>query len=289
MYNLVSFGNKLKEIRNNLNYTQSDISKLAFLDIKTLSRIENGKVIPKLETLEVLSYLYKEDLTLLLLNYRFGEYENFYKIKKDLHLNNHNDKLNNLKLIVSELKYIYNNSQNNLLKSEIIQTILFVNGLYSLKKKSYQLSYKFLIKSIKQTKNFNLNEFDKFEYNDFELHIIMNIALVLQKLNYYDLYFQLMKFCNSRISSDNILSTRILLNLGNAYRRDYSSNKETYKSAIEKALDCYAQGIEFGKSFNNYNDFDLLYYSKGMMQYKLYDFDYKNSFKNNRNTTHNKT
>lgn len=58
------------QIRQNLCLTQNDICELASIDPVTIRRIEKGKVVPRLNTLEVLSPIFKQDLTTLLLKYR---------------------------------------------------------------------------------------------------------------------------------------------------------------------------------------------------------------------------
>lgn len=69
------FGQVLKEIRESFNYTQQEVTLLLGsngdipgLSTETLRRIENGMVIPKFETLELLSSVYKQDLNALFLN-----------------------------------------------------------------------------------------------------------------------------------------------------------------------------------------------------------------------------
>ena len=76
IYNLELFGEKLKEIRKALKLNQMEITELTNVDDKTIRRVEHGKVLPKLDTLELLSPIYKEDLISLLLEYRLnkGEY-----------------------------------------------------------------------------------------------------------------------------------------------------------------------------------------------------------------------
>ncbi|KKC28553.1 helix-turn-helix protein [Caldanaerobacter subterraneus subsp. pacificus DSM 12653] len=66
-YDLEAFGEELKNIRKSLGLSQGDVSKHGFINRDTLRKIENGKVLPKQETLELLSHLYKKDLNELLL------------------------------------------------------------------------------------------------------------------------------------------------------------------------------------------------------------------------------
>lgn len=60
--NFNTFGIKLKKVRLNCNLTQSDVSTICGINTDTLRKIENGYVIPKYETLEILTSVYKYDL-----------------------------------------------------------------------------------------------------------------------------------------------------------------------------------------------------------------------------------
>ena len=66
-YDLSNFGIELRSIRQKNGYTQNYVKELTGVNEDTLRRIENGTVIPKYETLEILSSLYKTDLLLLLI------------------------------------------------------------------------------------------------------------------------------------------------------------------------------------------------------------------------------
>ena len=66
-------------ILTSLKLTQHDVSNLTGVSVETLRRIENGRVIPKHETLDLLSPILKEDLNQLLLTYRI---DNYYKFKR---------------------------------------------------------------------------------------------------------------------------------------------------------------------------------------------------------------
>lgn len=76
-YDLEAFGNELKDIRKSLRLTQKDVAKQTLISIDTLRRIENGKVMPKQETLDLMSVIFKRDLNELLLKYRLKDYFSF--------------------------------------------------------------------------------------------------------------------------------------------------------------------------------------------------------------------
>lgn len=53
-YNTVNFGNAIRKIRKKLKLTQKDVATITGINENTLRRLENGKVLPKQETLDLL-------------------------------------------------------------------------------------------------------------------------------------------------------------------------------------------------------------------------------------------
>nr|WP_300005478.1 helix-turn-helix transcriptional regulator [Tissierella sp.] len=78
---IAKFGKALRNIRKDLSLTLSKVTLLSGVNSETIRRIESGKVIPKFETLEFLSNVYKVDLNSLFLEYRVDDYSYFYEIK----------------------------------------------------------------------------------------------------------------------------------------------------------------------------------------------------------------
>ncbi|MCD5415348.1 MAG: helix-turn-helix domain-containing protein [Clostridiales bacterium] len=74
VYNLVEFGNELRLIRSMNGLTQTKVREITGINEDTLRKIENGLVIPKYETLELLTYIYKTDLLQMLKSYRNNKY-----------------------------------------------------------------------------------------------------------------------------------------------------------------------------------------------------------------------
>src|SRR5690554_5656475 len=115
-YNLDLFGEKMKEIRINLNLTQKRISELTGIDSVTIRRIENGKVIPKLDTLELLSPIYKRDLINLLLKYRFDDYSLFLDIKNRIEFKLDSADFDTLNIELKALKLLLSSTKNSYYK-----------------------------------------------------------------------------------------------------------------------------------------------------------------------------
>jgi len=59
----MEFGERLKELRTRLNYSQKEISEKTGLTIRTIQRIENNEVKPSLYSLRVLGQALQTDLS----------------------------------------------------------------------------------------------------------------------------------------------------------------------------------------------------------------------------------
>ena len=66
-YQTEEFGHRLRDIRKGLNLTQQDVSDMSGVNLDTLRKLENGYVVPRYDTLEILSITYKIDLLEVLL------------------------------------------------------------------------------------------------------------------------------------------------------------------------------------------------------------------------------
>lgn len=125
-YDLEAFGEELKNIRKSLGLSQSDVSKYGFINRDTLRKIENGKVIPKHETLELLSHLYKKDLNELLLKYRLNDYSIFFDIKSSLEKKLESGDFESLRDDIDRLKKLLKKSDMSLYYSKLLNQLLLI-------------------------------------------------------------------------------------------------------------------------------------------------------------------
>ncbi len=59
----MEFGERVKELRTGLNYSQKELSEKSGLTLRTIQRIENNEVKPSLYSLKVLGEALKVDLS----------------------------------------------------------------------------------------------------------------------------------------------------------------------------------------------------------------------------------
>lgn len=86
------------------------------------------------------------------------------------------------------------------------------------------------------TPNFSLTNYTCHVYNSIELRILMNIALLINKLESTEKSLEIMKFCMDSVKYNDSLYPKICYNLAYTYHR-LSSHK--------KALEYSNLGIDF--------------------------------------------
>ena len=257
-----------------MNLTQKEVTLLLGtadgipgLNIETLRKIEGGKVTPKFETLEYLSTVYKKDLNSLILEYRINDFSCFYKIKNILEQKFNNNELKSLDIELNKLKSMFKYMPNSFYKKSTKQLILLTESmiLYG-NKKNYNKVLNKLIRAIKIfTPSFELNNYSSFTYSPMEIRLLMNIALVLNKLESSKEYESILKFCIKNLNIKHELYSILCHNLGGVYRR----NKN-----FEKALKYSNLGIKSSQLNRNTNGLNVLYYGKGISEYKLNKKEY---------------
>ena len=160
-YNLKGFGEALKEIRHTLHLTQKDISLKVSINLETLRKIENGLVLPKQETLDLLSSALNMDIAELFLTYRMDHYDELEDLKRELdfHLDSNNYALLQEDLI--QFKKLATHNMNQFFRNQVLQLIALIEGvLLGIKEKRYDLQIECYIQALSYTiENFNLEHY----------------------------------------------------------------------------------------------------------------------------------
>lgn len=181
-YNLKEFGQCVRHLRE-IRYRQFDIQNLSGIHPDTMRKIENGLVIPKLETLEELSDILGIDLVKLLISYRnfnnnvFLYYiDNFMFGRFLLDLNS----LNQIKLKISKESKARISNQCNYL---IIALIYYMDNDIA----SLENAKRIIIKAIESNNyRFEFKSLSKYLYNDTELRCLILLSKIYcQTKDYY--------------------------------------------------------------------------------------------------------
>lgn len=271
-YNLHLFGEQVRFLRKKRKASQSIISEKTGINIETLRKIENGKVIPRLDTLEALSIVLKEDIAALLLRYRLDDYTLFNNIKHLLELKLDSNEYDKLPTVVDDLNKLKPLVNNDYYKIQIDQIYCFIDGaiLYKVYNDPQNAYTKLINALIINYQEFSMKRYKAYTYSSIELRILMNIAFVTNDLGNPSHYLEIMQFCFDNVDLEGKLYPKLCHNLSTAYKR----NKD-YQNALK-----YADlGIKYCKKNNQFSGLHILYYGKGVIEYYLDDPEYVSSIK----------
>jgi len=269
-YNLVQFGEKLKNARKELGLSQIDIQNSAGVSVDALRRIEKGEVIPRYETLELLSAIYKQDLLELLKSSRNNKLLTEYFEELDGLITSYDEK--KMKNLEDNIRRSFtNNDLSSIVNpNEVLQVLLFIRGadLYYSRISSDHIDAKnILLDALRLTiPGFKINEFGTYNYSYIELRILLFLSILIAQNDKIELsndilYFILDRLRNSSTSKYlSFLIIKIYSNL--SYNYHLLDNHEKVIEICDEAISyCLHQETTYGLF--------LLYYRKGIAEFQL--------------------
>lgn len=190
-----------------------------------------------------------------------------FLIEKMLDNNQHSD----LPKVLEVLNDVFDKIYDRDISVYLYQIILFLDGIYlNRNEKNFELAYENFIEALALTiDNFDIDNFEIYTYNTFELRILMNIALTLNKLKELDFSKRIFLFLLKNLDKKSQLYASTLHNLAIFKAR----NKE-YK----QALALVNMAIDFSNRYRNSSKLHSTYYQKALFEYHLGDENYKNTF-----------
>lgn len=281
-YNLADLGLALRDIRNSLRLSQLDVKNKTGINEDTLRKIENGLVIPKYETLEILSTVYKCDLLKIL--YRCRENKQFYSYYNTIDRIITNNDVSLIQELIDDFKRVQTSQQVTSLlinHTELHQFDLFLTAIREYYQEDIQSSRnaeKILINALRMTiSDFCVSNFNSYNYNLFEIRILLLIGLIRDKCDDLSistkiLYFileDLMKKCDDDVELQKLI-LKIYCNLSyNYHKSDDHSN----------ALKFSDEGISYAVKKENMSFLYVLYARKGIAEYFLGNKDHLDSLR----------
>ncbi|MDF2804355.1 MAG: transcriptional regulator, family [Anaerocolumna sp.] len=262
----------LRNIRKKSGLSQSKVKDMTGIHEDTLRKLENGLVIPKYETIEILSVLYKCDLLKVLENYRKDE--NFYKYYKRMDLIISNNEFSLLDELISDFKEdVKNYPLPSLLISnvELRQFELFLNAITDYRLNtiySHKNAEQILLDALSLTINdFKIDILESFCYNFFEIRILLLLGLIKEMLGERPLSTKILLFVLEYLiqGSDIEHETQILI-LKIYTNLSYNYHKEDNNIL---ALKYAEEGIDYAIKNSNMNFLFLLFGRKGIAEFRL--------------------
>ncbi|NBG87068.1 helix-turn-helix domain-containing protein [Isachenkonia alkalipeptolytica] len=272
-YDLKDYSLTLKRIRKSCGYTQSDVRKLVGIHEDGLRKIENGSVIPKYETLQLLSKAYKVDLLELLAHMKSdqslmayiqkvnemitsNDIEKFASVSKEIHvfleknkrvfqLFNSDEPLK-LKLYLEAIGEYFESHHESYVNAEI-------------------LLIEALTLSIEET--FTIENLPDYPLNYFDISLLLLLGVIKRELSDTESSTLILNTCLERLDIFNIKTvTNDRMKLKLMYNLAYNNHTDdNYESVIEIT----SKAIEFATTNHILYSLPQLFYRKGIAEYQL--------------------
>jgi transcriptional regulator with XRE-family HTH domain len=278
-YNLEDFGKELRRIRTSLGFSQADVQRTVAVSIDTIRKIESGRVVPRYDTLELLSVAYKRDLLELLKGCRSNKFLMEFHDDLDYIITVYdNDAAAALK------KRLLDNFSSDFQMSiinplELKQFIGFVDAIdafYSDFTSDRENTMVALVNALRLTiPDFTLKNYKNYTYDYIEFRILLFISLFIAKDGDYILSNKILYYILSSISDSKFTTKYIdFLTINIYFNIAYNYHMlDEHAKVIETANDGIAFCIEHRTSHALFS----LYYRKGIAQFNLRDKGYRES------------
>lgn len=260
LYHLDQFGAELRKIRLDCNLSQSEVYKAIGVSEDTLRRIEHGLVIPRLDTLEYLSALYKLDIATLFLKSRLGHHYVHVNIAETLNnmiIHTDFEQIDQVITFISEtLESEDTRPTDQLFLNKLIQFKLLVEIIKSSTNPNKEALYKDkLILKIQSTLALSIPDFSISNLSEYNLDFIEIRLLIVycEIMRLKDLYLEAIEILNFlhektlyKMEYDNNhldLLFKIYFNL--AYCHHRNDNHEEVIKNCDKGLQLSRQHLNY--------------------------------------------
>lgn len=207
VYDLDTFASKIKALRKSLGYTTAYVSKSTGVNQRTIVHLENGKQIPRIDTIQILSSFYKCDLLTLL---SFGIKDSTtYKLFSEISEQSAKGNIATLRETLATISvHLMNPFFTPIECRDLEQLKIYVEGLLLVsdtcvsETHHYAALEKFSKAMRLSSPSFSIEHFENYKYTIVEMQIIYSMAvcygflrqcLLANRLLFFvhDLFFQL--------------------------------------------------------------------------------------------------
>ena len=209
------FGKILREIRQKNKLTQEELAHLSFINIRTLSNMENGKVDIGLDKLEILSEIFNIDLVEVYLYLLLDDSQQIDKLIDKLNSRDRyagSSQADEIKLLTE----IENTSDRKIIRDKAKKLRLLFQSI-ELENRDEKKSL--IVEALNIGKPFDFSSLSSNNYDLIDYRLLMNYALCLNSK--YDRLTFLKFIENAKIDNDNLKSI-LYHNMASTY---YTLNK----------------------------------------------------------------
>ncbi|KAF5042691.1 hypothetical protein DSECCO2_509970 [anaerobic digester metagenome] len=274
------FGKRITQIRKEVRLTQNQVYERTGISEDTVRRIEKGLVIPKYETIELLSGLYKVDLVRILQDCKKdSKLNSLYKLFDLMVISHPDEKLRQLKALNQEIqKYdssqLVNPAEMNLLRDFFDVTTQVLS--------STQIEEEPLIAQLEtalgQTiPDYRIDKFQQFRYSELELRVLLLAGLIYHETGQIRSAIPIYEFCVEYLkltqADDALSSIQLKIKL------HYSLSYACYKLKDDRQSLKYADlGIKLCRTHKTFYVLEMLLARRAIAAYYLKHDNYLDSF-----------
>lgn len=205
------FGKFLKDIRNKRNLSQERLAELSFINIKTISNMENAKVNFDLDNLDRLSSILSVDL---IEKYFEIMYEDSSNIENIINSLNNKDRYEgkDQSYEINELIRIKDSSSRHVVKVKANKLILFFKSMEV--KNDPALRKSLVLRALNFDGDFDFDNLSNNYFDYIDYRILMNYAICLDD---YQEKLRIYKFIEECDVLDNNIRAVLYHNISNIY------------------------------------------------------------------------
>lgn len=287
--NQVELGNILRSLRNFSGFTQVELSQVTGIHVDTIRRIENGFVIPKHETIVLLSHALKINIgEIYTLTYKNDSLIHRLELITETILENHKENFEKevykLESIIKSNRTsyaLYSNRDIKKIKAYIITARDFLLGNKRGLNKSVEVLEDALFKELKNNKaNAKIDSDDlikKLKFTYLDLMLLVLYGGVLGDLKRICESTTVLEFCQKRskiLKLQSIPYAKLQLKL--IYNLAYNYHIYDYHRKVVRISE---EGISLAQKYHLMYHLPQIYYRKGIAEYYLKDKSYTESLK----------
>lgn len=214
--NNYKFGKLLKDLRQKNNMTQEDLAYRSYINVKTLSNMENGKVDVDLDKLEILSEIFNIDLVEKYLYLLLDDSSQINKLVNNLNSKDRypgSSQADEIKILTE----IESTSQRKIIRLKAQKLRLLFESIEIKDDKNKKKSL--IVEALNVGRDFDFKDLSSNTYDIIDYRLLMNYAIYIK---YKAERLKILKFIeNSRVDDDN-LNSILYHNISNTY---YTTDK----------------------------------------------------------------
>lgn len=272
-YNMEEFGQVMKLIRKSLDLTQTDVRDRVGLSENTMMKLEKGMVIPKYDTLELLSLAYKIDITAVFQKYRHDiSLVNIMDHADEAIQNNHPMRL--MDSYTSFHEYLKTGRHRDLINAgdlDILECFLnnavryFEPNLKDIQRREMTKEIRNVLE--KNNPDLKWHQLNSVTFNLWEIRLLNLLALLEGNLENYESSARILESVYEKFKNfQNLIVTEQKVFLTSVFNLSYHYH---LTDQHPKALQIADEGIRFAQTAGNFNVLHGLYYRKGIAQFLL--------------------